>query len=78
MTGFQSKRESSNGRFANGGDSKRRVLGLAGEWSAREKLPGEAEPPAISIWRQPVYKAPTMATPRPGADDHLNVRSRGI
>ena len=65
-------------RFANGSDSKRRVLGLAGEWSAREKLPGEAEPPAISIWRQPVYKAPTMATPRPGADDHLNVRSRGL
>ena len=69
---------SSMSRFPTGGDSKRRVLGLAGEWSAREKLPGEAEPPAISIWRQPVYKAPTMATPRPGADDHLNVRSRGI
>lgn len=78
MTGFQSKRESSNGRFANGGDSKRKALGLAGEWSAREKLPGEAKPPAISIWRQPVYKAPTMATPRPGADDHLNVRSKGV
>ena len=69
---------SSMSRFPTGGDSKRRVLGLAGEWSAREKLPGEAEPPAISIWRQPVYKAPTMATPRPGADDHLNVRSRGL
>lgn len=69
---------SSMSRFPTGGDSKRRVLGLAGEWSAREKLPGEAEPPAISIWRQPVYQPPTMATPRPGADDHLNVRSRGI
>jgi len=66
------------GRFANGNDSKRRVLGLAGEWSPREKLPGEAEPPAISIWRQPVYQPPTMATPRPGAYDHLKVRSRGI
>lgn len=65
-------------RFANGSDSKRRVLGLAGEWSAREKLPGEAEPPAISIWRQPVYQPPTMATPRPGAYDHLNVRSKGV
>ena len=65
-------------RFANGSDSKRRVLGLAGEWSPREKLPGEAEPPAISIWRQPVYEPPKMATPRSGADDHLNVRSRGI
>ena len=78
MTGFQSKRASSIGRFAIGGDSKRRVLGLAGEWSAREKLAGEAPPPAISIWRQPVYKAPTMATPRPGADDHLNIRSKGV
>jgi hypothetical protein len=65
-------------RFANGSDSKRRVLGLSGEWSPREKLPGEAEPTAISIWRQPVYKPQQMATPRPGADDHLNVRSRGI
>ena len=65
-------------RFANGTDSKRRALGLAGEWSPREKLPGEAEPPAISIWRQPVYQPPTMATPRPGAYDYLKVRSKGI
>lgn len=65
-------------RFANGSDSKRRVLGLAGEWSPREKLPGEAEPPAISIWRQPVYKPPKMTTPRPGADDHLNIKRRGV
>jgi hypothetical protein len=64
--------------FPTGGDSKRKALGLAGEWSPRHKEPGEAEPPAISIWRQPVYKAPTMATPRPGADDHLNIRSRGL
>tara|TARA_R110000868_G_scaffold261898_1_gene520071 strand:- start:200 stop:409 length:210 start_codon:yes stop_codon:yes gene_type:complete len=65
-------------RFANGSDSKRRVLGLAGEWSPREKLPGEAASPAISIWRQPVYEPPKMATPRPGANDHLNIRSRGV
>jgi hypothetical protein len=65
-------------RFANGSDSKRRVLGLAGEWSPREKLPGEAEPSSISIWRQPVYKPPTMETPRPGANDHLQIRSKGI
>ncbi|CAB5222790.1 hypothetical protein UFOVP377_33 [uncultured Caudovirales phage] len=78
MTGFKSKRESSIGRFAIGNDSKRRVLGLAGEWSAREKLPGEAQPPAISIWRQPVYQPPKMDTPRPGAHDHLKVRSRGV
>jgi hypothetical protein len=65
-------------RFANGSDSKRRVLGLAGEWSAREKLPNEAPPTTISIWRQPVYQPPKMETPRPGANDHLQIRSRGI
>jgi len=65
-------------RFANGTDSKRRALGLAGEWSPREKLPGEAAPPAISIWRQPVYQPPSMNTPRPGADDHLNIKRRGL
>jgi hypothetical protein len=65
------------GRFANGSDSKRRVLGLAGEWERRQKLPGEAAPPAISIWQQPVYQPPKMETPRPGANDHLNVRSKG-
>jgi hypothetical protein len=65
-------------RFANGSDSKRKAMGLAGEWSAREKLPNEVQPPAISIWHQPVYKPPIMATPRPGADDHIKVRSRGI
>ena len=66
------------GRFAIGNDSKRKALGLAGEWSPRHKEPGEVEPPAISIWRQPVYKAPPMATPRPGADDHLNIKRRGL
>ena len=65
------------GRFANGSDSKRRVLGLAGEWERRQKLPGEAEPATISIWKQPVYKPPQMDTPRPGANDHLQIRSRG-
>ena len=66
------------GRFANGSDSKRRVMGLAGEWERREKLPGEAEPSTISIWKQPVYKPQQMDTPRPGANDHLKVRSKGI
>ena len=65
------------GRFANGSDSKRRVLGLAGEWERRQKLPNEAEPSTISIWKQPVYKPPQMDTPRSGANDHLQIRSRG-
>jgi len=53
-------------------------MGLAGEWERRQKLPGEAEPSTISIWRQPVYKPPKMDTSRPGANDHLNIRSKGI
>ena len=65
------------GRFAIGGDSKRRVLGLAVEWERRQKLPGEAPPSTISIWKQPVYKPPQMETPRTGANDHLQIRSRG-
>ena len=65
------------GRFANGSDSKRRVLGLANEWERRQKLPGEAPPSTISIWKQPVYKPPQINTPRPGASDHLKVKSRG-
>ena len=64
-------------RFANGSDSKRRVMGLAGQWERREKLLGEAEPSTISIWQQPVYKPQQMDTPRPGAHDHLKVRSKG-
>jgi len=66
------------GRFANGSDSKRRVMGLAGEWERRQKLPGEAEPSAISIWKQPVYKPPKMDATRSGANDYLNIRSKGI
>lgn len=65
------------GRFANGSDSKRRVLGLAGEWERRQKLPSEAEPSTISIWKQPVYEPPKMDTPRSGASNHLKVKSRG-
>jgi len=64
------------GRFEIGSDSKRKALGLAGEWEPRHKLPGEAEPPAISIWQQPVYQPPKMETPRPGADDHFQIRSK--
>lgn len=69
---------SSMSRFPTGGDSKRRVLGLAGEWSPREKLPGEAPPTTISIWHHPVYQPPKMETPRPGANDHLNIRSKRV
>lgn len=56
----------------------RKDLGLTAPWTPREKEPGEAQACTISIWRQPVYKPPKMDTPRPGANDHLNIRSRGV
>jgi hypothetical protein len=34
--------------------------------------------PAINIWKQPVYKLPNFQTPRPGADNHLSIKSRGF
>ena len=30
------------------------------------------------IWERPVYQPPRMETPRPGADDHLNIKRRGV
>lgn len=34
--------------------------------------------PAINIWKQPVYKLPSFQTSRPGADNHLSIKSRGF
>jgi hypothetical protein len=66
------------GRFANGSDSKRKALGLAGEWSPRYRAENEALPSTLSIWDRPVYHPPKMETPRSGANDHLNIKRRGI
>ncbi len=37
-----------------------------------------ALPPTISIWEQPVYKPPKDEYVRPGAQDFLRYRSRGL
>ena len=66
MTGYQSKKKAAQDKIT---DEQGRPMTYWG---------GEAQPPAISIWRQPVYQPPKMDTPRPGASDHLKVRSRGI
>jgi hypothetical protein len=87
MTGYQSKKlatqdklESKHmteyGRFPQGSDSKRKALNLMMPWAPRKKLPGEAPPLSISIWQQPVYKSPVMDTPRAGAHDHKNIKSK--
>ena len=42
------------------------------------KQPNAALPPSLNIWEQPVYKPDHSSYVRPGADDHLNIKSRGF
>ena len=42
------------------------------------KDPDAVPPPAISLRRQPVYVPENRAPMRPGADDHLQFKSRGM
>jgi hypothetical protein len=53
----------------------------------KEKLPVYEHPSrdpdlvqaaTLNIWKQPVYKLPSFETPRPGADNHLSIKSRGF
>lgn len=37
-----------------------------------------APPPQINIWAQPVYKPEPQGYVRPGANDHLKFKSRGM
>jgi hypothetical protein len=43
-----------------------------------EKKPHTALPPSINVWEQPVYKPDNSGYVRPGADDHLKIKSRGM
>ena len=39
----------------------------------------DAVPPATnSLWSQPIYKPDNSGYVRPGADDHLKIKSRGM
>ena len=42
------------------------------------KDPEAAPPPQINIWAQPVYKPEPQGYVRPGANDHLRYKSRGL
>ena len=42
------------------------------------KQPNAALPPTTSLWEQPVYKPDNSGYVRPGADDHLQIKSRGM
>lgn len=37
-----------------------------------------ALPPSINIWKQPVYVPEKVQPARPGADNHLQLKSRGL
>lgn len=51
---------------------------MMGGYTPRQRDPNEALPNTISIHALPVYVPPRNAAVRPGADDHLAVRSRGV
>ena len=42
------------------------------------KNPDAVPPPTISLWEQPVYVAEKVQPMRPGANDHLKLKSRGF
>jgi hypothetical protein len=42
------------------------------------KDPNAALPPTISVWAQPVYVPPKSEYVRPGAEDFLRCKSRGL
>jgi hypothetical protein len=43
-----------------------------------EKEAGTALPPSTNIWTQPVYTPDHSGYVRPGADDHLKIKSKGM
>ena len=42
-----------------------------------ERDPSLVPAPALSIWKQPVYKGENLTPVRPGAEDHLKFKSKG-
>ena len=56
----------------------RKDLNLTEPWAPRYRAENEALPSTLSIWDRPVYQPPSMNTPRPGANDHLNIKRRGV
>lgn len=43
-----------------------------------QKDPDAVPAPAINIWEQPVYKPEPQGYQRPGANDFLSVKSKGL
>ncbi len=57
--------------------SKRRHRATVG-YVPMPREPHTALPPTISVWAQPVYVPPKGEYVRPGAEDFLRYKSRGL
>lgn len=57
--------------------SKRRHRATVG-FIPMPRDPNTALPPTINIWAQPVYVPPKQDYVRPGAEDFLRCKSRGL
>lgn len=57
--------------------TQRKSIG-AGKYEPRQRHPDEALPNTISIKELPHYVPPKAHLVRPGADDHMNIKSRGV
>ena len=42
------------------------------------KDPNAVPPNTMSVWERPAYVPPKAALFRPGADDHLKIKSKGL
>jgi hypothetical protein len=65
------------GAFASTTGDKEQVKYRTG-YKPSDKDPDAVPPATNSLWAQPVYKPDTTSYVRPGADDHLKIKSRGF
>lgn len=59
------------------GDKNPRAY-VSGEYEPKPHNPNAAQPNSTDLWKQPVYTPKPVTSARPGADDHLNYKSRGM
>jgi hypothetical protein len=65
------------GAFASTTGDKEQVKYRTG-YKPSDKDPDAVPPPQMSIWARELYKPDTSGYQRPGADDHLQIKSRGF
>lgn len=74
---MRTNRETSLGCFAVSVGDKERAKYRTG-FKPSKKEPDAVQPQQINIWQQPVYKPEPQGYVRPGANDHLRYKSRGL